>query len=107
MEEHESPLMPTRRARRARLGYPTHNFLVHFEAPPRIRSQAMKVLTSHPEALADAFMTIIWWTNGVFGSLFAMDWAVRRYFPRLETWIARQREIDANRVADELPRDGS
>lgn len=67
----------------------------------------MNVLTSHPEALIDAFMRIIWWTNGVVGSLFALDWAVRRYCPRLETWIARQREMNATRVADEFPRDGS
>lgn len=64
----------------------------------------MNVLTAHPEALVDAFMTIIWWTNGVVGTLFALDWVVRRYWPRLEAWIARQREMGANRVAGEFPR---
>lgn len=66
----------------------------------------MHVLTVHPEALADVFMAIIWWTNGIVGSLFALDWAVRRYSPRVEAWIARQREMGANRVAGEFPRDG-
>lgn len=67
----------------------------------------MNVLTTHPEALVNAFMTIIWWTNGVVGSLIALDWAIRRYCPGLEAWIARQRSIDADRVADGFPSDGS
>ena len=52
----------------------------------------MNGFTANAQAFIDAYMALIWWVNGVVGSLFLLDWLGRRFGHRLEDWLARQQQ---------------
>jgi hypothetical protein len=56
------------------------------------RRPSMNGITANAQALIDAYMSLIWWVNGVVGSLFLLDWLGRRFGHRLEDWLARQQQ---------------
>jgi hypothetical protein len=52
----------------------------------------MNELTVNAQALFDGYMALIWWSNAIVGGLFLLDWLARRFGPRLDDWLERQRQ---------------
>ena len=52
----------------------------------------MNGFTAIAQALMDGYMALIWWSNGIVGGLFLLDWLGRRFGPWLEDWLERQRQ---------------
>lgn len=52
----------------------------------------MNGFSANAQAFMDGSMSLIWWINGIVGSLFLLDWLGRRFGHRLEDWLARQRQ---------------
>lgn len=52
----------------------------------------MNGFTTNAQALINAYMSLIWWINGIVGGLFLLDWLGRRFGHRLEIWLVRQRQ---------------
>lgn len=52
----------------------------------------MNVLTANAHAFFNGYMSLIWWTDRVGGSLFLLDWLSRRFGHPLEAWLGRQQQ---------------
>jgi hypothetical protein len=53
----------------------------------------MSEFIRNAQAFVDAYMSLIWWINGVVGGLFLLAWLEGRFGHRLERWLARQRQL--------------
>jgi hypothetical protein len=52
----------------------------------------MNGFTANAQAVIDAYMSLIWWINGIVGSLFLLDWLGGRFGHRLEIWLVRRQQ---------------
>lgn len=64
----------------------------------------MNGFTANAQAFMDGYMALIWWTNGIVGGLFLHDWLGRRFGPRLEDWLERQRQSVGDGSNSDRPR---
>jgi hypothetical protein len=53
---------------------------------------------SNLQVLFHAYMSLIWWINGVVCSLFALDWVIRHWGHRLDAWLESQRQSTRKRI---------